>query len=400
MRRIQKLAATLVLPLALPIVTAGCGKKEAEPEKAKAEVVAEVAEVTAEKFSEVAEAVGTVTARIGHVASLAAPAPTRVAKVFISTGAVVKAGDPLIEFERAPFEAAAAGAEAALQAAERAAERAKRLADAGVGPRKDAEQAQAELAAAQSNAVTARRAKELATLRAPIAGVVTRLSAVLGASADAGLPLVEVSDPSIVDVVVSLDPAVAATVHRGQSVSLFAGAAADGAPVGDGAVADVAMAVDTSSRGVSVRVTVDHMSRPLRFGETVFARIAVAEHPSAVVVPVAALVPSGEGFHVFVVDDEGVAHAREVKVGARSDRGIWVREGLKAGEKVVTTGAYGMDDSAKVVGKDDKKDDKKDEKKDAKGAAKEEKDDKDEKAEKGEKDTKDVKATKPGAKAP
>jgi hypothetical protein len=28
-----------------------------------------------------------------------------------------------------------------------------------------------------------------------------------------------------------------------------------------------------------------------------------------------------------------------------------VREGLKAGEKVVTIGAYGMDDSAKVVGK-------------------------------------------------
>jgi len=54
---------------------------------------------------------------------------------------------------------------------------------------------------------------------------------------------------------------------------------------------------------------------------------------------------------VFVVDDEGIAHARDVKVGARSDRGIWVREGLKAGEKVVTIGAYGMDDSAKVVGK-------------------------------------------------
>ena len=39
---------------------------------------------------------------------------------------------------------------------------------------------------------------------------------------------------------------------------------------------------------------------------------------------------------------------------ARSDHGIWVREGLKAGEQVVTIGAYGMDDSAKVVGKEQK----------------------------------------------
>jgi RND family efflux transporter MFP subunit len=365
----------LALPLLLAALATDCAKKEGEPEKAKAEVRAEVAAVTAERFSEVTEAVGTVTARVGHVASLAAPAPTRVAKVFIATGAEVKVGDALVEFERAPFEAAATGAEAALQAAERGAERAKRLADAGVGPRKDAEQALAELAAAQSNAVTARRAKELATLRSPIAGVVTRLSAVLGASADAGQPLVEVSDPSIVDVVVALDPAAASRVQRGQSVSLFAGAAAEGAPIGGGTVADVAMAVDTASRGVSVRVTVDHMTRPLRFGETFFARIAVADHPDAVVVPVAALVPSGEGFRVFVVDEAGVAHAREVKVGARSDRGIWVREGLKPGEQVVTTGAYGMDEGAKVVGKEDP----------------------DEKGEKGETN---AKGTKPGAKTP
>ena len=218
----------------------------------------------------------------------------------------------------------------------------------------DVPPAAADLAAATSNAVTARRARELATLRSPIAGVVTRLSAVLGASADAGLSLVEVSDPTALDVVVGLDPAVAASVQRGQAVTLFGGAAAEGSPVAHGTVADVAMAVDTASRGVSVRVTVDQMTRPLRFGETVFARVAVDAHAAAVVVPVAALVPTGEGFRVFVVDESGIAHARAVKVGARSDHGIWVREGLKAGEQVVTIGAYGMDDSAKVVGKEQK----------------------------------------------
>ncbi len=375
MKRISNVATLLgfLLPVLLPLAVTGCEKKEAEKEKAKAEVTAEVAPAAAEKFSEVAEAVGSVTARVGRVASLAAPSPTRVARVFVTTGAIVKIGDPLIEFERAPFESAAASAEAALLTAERAADRAKRLADAGVGARKDAESATAELAAATANAVTARRARDLATLRSPIAGVVTRLSAVLGASADAGQSLVEVSDPSVLDVVVALDPVVASTVHRGQAVTLFAGAAADGTPVARGTVADVAMAVDTASRGVSVRVAVDNMSRPLRFGETVFARVSVAEHVAAVVVPIAALVPTGEGFRVFVVDDEGIAHARDVKVGARSDHGIWVREGLKAGEKVVTTGAYGMDDSAKVVGKREPKD---------------------------AKDAKDDTPTKPGAKAP
>jgi multidrug efflux pump subunit AcrA (membrane-fusion protein) len=60
-------------------------------------------------------------------------------------------------------------------------------------------------------------------------------------------------------------------------------------------------------------------------------------------------VPEGEGFKVFVVDATGMAHEREVKVGARTASGVEVLEGLKSGERIVTSGAYGMQDSAKVV---------------------------------------------------
>ena len=75
----------------------------------------------------------------------------------------------------------------------------------------------------------------------------------------------------------------------------------------------------------------------------------MATHPRAVIVPLDALVPSGEGFKVFVVDSASIAHATEVKIGGRSADGAWVTEGVKAGDRVVTKGAYGMDDSSKVV---------------------------------------------------
>ena len=58
--------------------------------------------------------------------------------------------------------------------------------------------------------------------------------------------------------------------------------------------------------------------------------------------------PEGEGFKVFVVDSANVAHAHEVKVGARSDSTAEILEGLEGGERVVTYGAYGVDDSVKV----------------------------------------------------
>lgn len=386
-----------------------CAKKAAEDEKPQAVVTAQVAPVTVQHFTESVDAVGTVTTRAGHIASLAAPSPTRVAKVYVSFGAHVKAGDPLVEFERAPFEAAEKGADAALAAAEKSQERTQRLAEAGVLPRKDAEAATAELGAARLAAVNARRARELSTLRSPIDGVVTRLAAVLGASADPSQVMVEVSDPSMLDAMLVLSPADAAKVKVGDHVDLHAGAAASGAAIATGRVADVSAAVDTSSRGIPARVEIASGSSAVRIGLTVFARIAIAEHDKAIVVPLEALVPTGEAFKVFVVDEKGIAESRPVKIGGRTDKGAWITDGLKAGENIVTQGAYGVDDSTKVetgTGKEDKED-KEDaktgkaaDKKDKPAAKNEKADEKDEKpaATKEKADAKDEKSAAAGKK--
>src|ERR1017187_10160071 len=102
-------------PMLLPAVVLGlslaaaCKGKEgdtAASEHVQAVVGATVASAASERFIETVDAVGSVSPRIGHVWSGAAPAPTRVSSVFVSLGARVKAGDPLVEFEQAPFTAA------------------------------------------------------------------------------------------------------------------------------------------------------------------------------------------------------------------------------------------------------------------------------------------------------
>ena len=135
-------------------------------------------------FAQAVNAIGTVNPRPGRFAELSAPGPTRVARIFVAPGQRVAEGDSLVGFERAPFDASARSAAAALVSAERAYSRAVRLVQAGILAQKDSEQAAAELAQAQAAAITARRAQELATLRAPLAGVVTRMTAVLGAAVD------------------------------------------------------------------------------------------------------------------------------------------------------------------------------------------------------------------------
>jgi multidrug efflux pump subunit AcrA (membrane-fusion protein) len=82
---------------------------------------------------------------------------------------------------------------------------------------------------------------------------------------------------------------------------------------------------------------------------TVFARIAVKTIPSAILVPEVSLVPTGEGYRVFVVDTAGIAHARDVTVGGRADGMAEITGGLAVGEVVVAAGAYGVTDSARVA---------------------------------------------------
>lgn len=332
---------------------AGCREREAAPEKSAVHpaVAAHSVAAVVEPFTHTLSAIGTVVARPGHYAALSAPTATRIARVYVTTGQRVAAGQALVEFEQAGFTASAAAARTALVAAERNAERAQRLANEGIVPRKDAEQASAELGRARTEAVTTRRAQELSVLRSPVSGVVTRMTAVLGAAADPAQVLVEVADPTAFDVVLSLGPGDAGDVHQGSRVMLSSGEKTGGDALGTGLVASIGAALDTASRSVAIRVTTLATRRPLRLGEGVYGQIATSVSPAAVVVPAEALVPGDEvgTFRVFVVDRRGTAMGREVKVGGRTAGKAEILSGLKGGELVVTQGAFGVEDSATVT---------------------------------------------------
>jgi RND family efflux transporter MFP subunit len=333
----------------LPIL-AGCSKPDtAAEDTAKPVVAGRTVKASIEPFTRTMSAIGVVVARPGRFAALSAQSPTRVTKVHVSAGQRVAAGQPLVEFDQAPFVAASNAARAALRAAERSHERATRLANDGILPRKDAEQAAAELARARSDAVTAQRALQLSVLRSPVSGVVTKMAAVLGAPADPATVLVEVADPSSFDIVLSVSPTDAAEVHQGSSVALSSGEKSGGGALGNGIVASVGAVLDSTSRSVAIRVTMATPRRPLRMGESVFGEIAVERRPGAVVVPVEALVPDPDGYKVYVVGRDGSAIGRIVKVGGRTETKAEIVEGLKGGETIVSQGAYAVEDSARVV---------------------------------------------------
>jgi len=263
--------------------------------------------------------------------------------------AEVSADKQLIAFEQTPFIAAAQSAEAALVTAQQAYDRARRLAEAGIVPRATVEQAARDLAQARAAALTARRLAQLAVVRAPISGVVTKLNASIGASADVNQPLVEVANLAFLDIVFNVSPSDAPHIVSGAAVSLSAGETAAGEDLGVGRIMSVSATVDSSTRSVEVRAQAPPSARALRIGETIFGQISLGVRPRAIVVPVAALVPAGDGFQVFVVNASNIALARPVTVGRRNEAVAEITSGLAGGERVVTEGAYGVVDSVKVT---------------------------------------------------
>src|SRR5207248_9973466 len=153
---VRRLVALLVVGVA-----AACFARAADDAEsaAQATVTAQTAVASEQPFARVVRAIGTVTPRPGRFAELAAPGPTRVARILVVPGQRVAEGDTLIEFERAPFDAAAQSAATGLETAQHNFARAVRLVQAGILPQKDSDQAASELAQAQVAAVTPRRAQ-------------------------------------------------------------------------------------------------------------------------------------------------------------------------------------------------------------------------------------------------
>lgn len=296
-------------------------------------------------------ATGTVAPRPGSFATLSAPAATRITRVYVAAGDRVRAGQPLVDFDRAPFAATFRQAQVARQTAQQAYDRANGLATQGIVPQRDVETARAALAQAEAALVPARRALDFATLRAPFAGVVARITAVRDASADPTQALVQVIDPAAQELRILLTPDDAARVHAGAPLSVTSGTTAGGEALGTGTVIALAAGVDSVNGGVEARARLTRPTRPLRLGEVVRVAVEAGRHANALVVPAAALVPStsGDGYQVFVVGRGDTVHVRPVTVGVRTEQIAEIVEGVAAGDVVVSEGAYGVEDGVRVT---------------------------------------------------
>ncbi len=185
-----------------------------------------------------------------------------------------------------------------------------------------------------------------AELRSPIAGIVTDRPLFAGETAAAGAPLVTVMDTTALLAKTHLAQRAAQAVHAGDAAEVMLPGVDD--PV-EGRVSLVSPALDPGSTTLEVWVRLANRDGRFKAGTPVHVSIAGRAIPDALLVPSDALL-AGEGGakYVMLLGADGAAHKRAVKTGIADEQNTQILDGLAPGDTVITTGAYGLDDGAKV----------------------------------------------------
>jgi RND family efflux transporter MFP subunit len=189
----------------------------------------------------------------------------------------------------------------------------------------------------------------LASVRAPISGVVTDQFQFEGEFAAAGAKLVTIADLSEVIVKAQVADNVVAQLHVGDAVTILL---PDHPGVRlSGRLSLISRSSDPVNRTVEVWVNLANTSGLLRAGGAAEVVVATKQTSDAVVVPASAVTldaPDKNTGTVMVVDAGNVAHEKKVTVGIRAPPVVQVTSGLQGGETVVTEGNYALPDRSKV----------------------------------------------------
>ena len=220
----------------------------------------------------------------------------------------------------------------------------KALQDVGKG--QQLKSAEGQLNAAKGKYLAAQAQLGYSEIRSPIEGVVTDRPLYEGEMASAGSPLITVMETSTVVARLHISATDAEQLRVGDAAMITP---SQGQEAVAGKVSLVSPAVDPGSTTVQVWVEAANKDGKLLVGSTVEVSMVAQTIKNALVVPAAAVLTGDDGSKsVMVVSADNVAHQTAVKTGAQQGDEIQITSGLKAGDIVVTTGAYGLPDGAKV----------------------------------------------------
>jgi membrane fusion protein (multidrug efflux system) len=345
---VAAVAAGIFFLLKKPAVPAkaGGGDEEVNPNAVVTVKVGNLSLATVHSFVDAYGLVGGAPAMKGEPAAgakVTAPQAGVLRKAYVAEGDEVKMGDRLFDLDDRAAVASLEKAKRAAQAAHASMQRQQELLAGQNTSAKAVQEAVAGAASADADVATAQTQLSWVHIVAPLAGTITKVGARAGENVDPATTLAEITDLHrlVVSVDIPADEASHIAVGNDAEVQVDPGIR--------GKVVYIAPAVDPAANTVTVRASLpdDAAVRP---GQYVQLRIVAELHKNSLVAPVEAVITTEEeGKTVIALVQGDQAVQKEVQTGIKEGSVIEVQgDGLKAGDKIVTMGAYGLPEKSKI----------------------------------------------------
>ncbi len=306
-------------------------------------------------------AVGSIAAVRG--VAISNESPGVVKKILFESGNMAKPGQVLVELDTSVEQAQLDTAKAQLELARQNLSRTRALAEGKAVARAqvDADEAQLKSAAAEVAELEAQIERKV--VRAPFAGKLGIRSVNLGQYLSPGTSLTTLESLDSVFVDFSLPQQALPSLRTGQPVRVRINAEAEAEVKAEveGTVTAVDPSIDLATRSIRVRASVPNRAQQFRPGMFATVSVVLPERPAIIAVPMTAIVHAPYGDSVFLVEpskDQGAAsgappveQVRQQFVQLGEERGDFVEivEGLKAGVRVVSAGAFKLRNGSKVI---------------------------------------------------
>ena len=286
----------------------------------------------------------------------------QITQILVKSGDRVRQGAPLMQIDPRRQQAAVssqeaerAAREAAVAFARQQAQRTQDLYAAGAISKQEQERADTELRTAEASlkALQAQVQQQQVQLRyftitAPTAGVVGDVPVRVGHVVTPQTVLTTIDQNETLEVYVSVPIERAPALKIGLPIQILSSDGDD--TLATSAVNFISPHVDDQTQSILVKGQVRNPAGTLRAMQYVRARV-VWKMSQGLLIPVTAVLRVSGQFFAFVAEDAGgklVAKQRAIKVGPITGDTYPVLDGLKAGERIVTSGTMKLADGAPI----------------------------------------------------
>ena len=350
-----------LIAIALFVITASCGKKEAYSTEDKTPAVVVKVSTPTENNSNFISASGKIEAV--QNANLSTRMMGFVNKVYVNVGDKVSKGQLLLSInsadisaQKAQVSASITEATAAFNSAEKDYNRFKSLFNDSSASQKEMDDMTANYEMAKARLEAANQVKNqvnaqlsYSNITAPFSGIITGKFTNKGDMANPGMPLLSLETPGKFQVIAMVPESDIANIKKDSNVKVFVKSTNKTL---NGTVTEVSTSAKNTGGQYLVKVALDKSDEKLFSGMFTSVQFhnesSEAKQSNLLLIPESALIKQGQLTGIYTVGNENIAFLRWLRIGKKIGDKVEVLSGLSANEQFIVSSESKLYNGAKI----------------------------------------------------